>query len=358
MKRLEGYFPMGAELRPGVEVAYYGRHPTSIDFGAQGLDRASNDDVLVAAALQYREENPGVEVALVSQDTGPKLTALDHGISVLALSEELRLPAEPDPLTRENDELRRQVLKLQSARPELRLEFVNSDQPELLEVLIQSPLPYPQDQLEADMAKVRAKYPRMTGETATMHVAHQEYDQDIERYLAQYEVFLKAKRDHDNLARRTAVVLIKLVNTGSQPADDVDIDLHFPNGFLLFDTAHQRQAPKEPAPPVRPRTLSDMVSASLAAAIPRPLDLYIPTLRAIGGNVSSLTIKQTKSYDVSAHVKRLKHGNEEELPEAHIEFESDQARSFAIDYAIRPANLPTGVSGQLHVHVKVRHEVG
>jgi len=67
-------------------------------------------------------------------------------------------------------------------------------------------------------------------------------------------------------------------------------------------------------------------------------------------NVSDPRIRRTSSYNVDYHVERVKHGDIEELGKLIVHFGTpDSVKNFAIDYVIRPANLPEPVRGTLHV---------
>lgn len=101
LKRLEKYLPAGFDLRPSVSIRRYQKLATNAELEAKGLNADWSDDVLIGTALLYRSEHPEAEVVLVTQDTGPRLTALDHDLTVLRLPDSLRLPADPDPIQRE-----------------------------------------------------------------------------------------------------------------------------------------------------------------------------------------------------------------------------------------------------------------
>jgi predicted ribonuclease YlaK len=57
----------GVELRSGVRIRCLFYAPR-IDFAANGLDPAFNDDQLLAAVLDYRNANPDTSIALISHD--------------------------------------------------------------------------------------------------------------------------------------------------------------------------------------------------------------------------------------------------------------------------------------------------
>ena len=99
-------------IRDGVTAIYYGGTPT-IDYGAHELRRDRPDDVLIATMLHYQSENPGFDLALVTNDTGPRLTARHVGIAALDLPDQYRLTGQADPLEEENRRLRADLQKLQ-----------------------------------------------------------------------------------------------------------------------------------------------------------------------------------------------------------------------------------------------------
>ena len=81
----------------------------------------------------------------------------------------------------------------------------------------------------------------------------------------------------------------------------------------------------------------------------------IPSFARLGppGNVSSLSIKKSNSYDVTASIRRVKHGTQEALPGIFLQFASyDAARSFQVEYTIRAANLPDSAEGVMNVVVE------
>jgi hypothetical protein len=67
-------------------------------------------------------------------------------------------------------------------------------------------------------------------------------------------------------------------------------------------------------------------------------------------NISSPDISRSNSYDVKLHVRKLKQNTLEGFDPMIIIFDSlDQISSFQIDYRLVAANVPTAVTGKLHV---------
>src|SRR5205807_9383287 len=123
----------------------------------------------------------------------------------------------------------------------------------------------------------------------------------------------------------------------------------------VFGKDGEGRAPKPPDPPVPPRTPMQKLFENLHAGMRTPIPhlatglLSRPLALPVATNVSSLQITKSNSYDVHVHVRRLKHGNTLDLPAVYIEYESEYAPSFTIDYELQPANLPAPVKRQLHV---------
>jgi hypothetical protein len=182
------------------------------------------------------------------------------------------------------------------------------------------------------------------------------YNKSLEEFFTAYEKYLFALNDFQSELSRTVRLEILLCNDGTCPAEDIDIFLHFPNGFSLLAEHELPKEPKAPKPPARPRTMVEQMadpgfgrtilgSYNLAPRIP---DYNVPTQR----NVSHPSIRRTNSYDVDIGITRAKHGLPEPLESMYVVFDSFQdAVSFKIEYSIHAENLPEPVTGELHVVV-------
>lgn len=208
----------------------------------------------------------------------------------------------------------------------------------------------------ASMAEAMAKLNVSLGNTLL--------PEDIERYNTELDKFYQAyfeylRRDvwYENLRRRTVKLPIYVANDGTAPAEDVDVFMHFPDGFKLTDEQGLPSVSRPPDPPAKPKTQMQRALESIngsLVSIP-PLASYIPDaiLSLSQQNVSSPNIRQTGSYDVDFHVQRIKHKLQEPADPLYVIFESfESARSFQIDYRLLAANVPNEVTGQLHVIIK------
>lgn len=372
LKKIEQWMSGQAPVRQGVSVEFFPVAPT-IDYQKYGLNPQWSDDVLIASILEYSRTHTGEETVLITQDSSPRMIARQLGIAVAELPEEMKLPEEPDPLEVENRELSKKLERLQNALPQLTLCFAGSNEPETHAHFLLSP---PPDTMENEITRkindLRSKLPKQypsppktpsTGPHDSLAalselyaavasfgpIPPEEYDRynrDVDEYLAEYEQYMRETWEQNAALRRTIRFEIEIRNTGSAPADDVDVMLHFPDGFSLMSKDDPPNLPKEPRPPRKPRSRMEMLTDSighipnLTMPFPSIPNFKVPT---------SFTIKRTGSYTVTDHFKRIKHGASDQLPELFLTFDSyESAKSFHCDYTVRPANLPEPVEGELH----------
>jgi rRNA-processing protein FCF1 len=353
--QFEAWFPQGETgISRGVTITRYSKL-LKFNLVEKDLDPVRNDDVLIATILQYREEHPEVEVVLITQDTGPRLTATDHGIDVYRLEEaDYRIREDLDPQEKELRELKRQLQRYESASPKLRLGFAPYGDAHAVET-IRPPQEMPALAVERKLTQLQAIVPegRVTYHPLVPMAPSREqierYNQQRKVFFAQCEVYMRNQWVHQNKRRRTIKLLLLALNDGTAPGDDLNLYLHFPDGFKLFDEETLPAAPEEPKPPREPKSLMD---SSIPDADMSLLHAAIAPSRE-QPNAVTVSIQKTKSYDMHIKLKRVQHGVPEKLPELYVEFDSyESASSFGIDYEIRAANLLDPVPGRLGVIVE------
>lgn len=366
-----------AILREGVEIERFRRRPT-FDLGDYDLDPSRNDDVMVAAALEFRKENPDVEIVLVSGDATARMTASDLGLQAISLPEEFRVRGEVDPIEAENRELRKQLARLQNVLPKLSLRFQNAEPGNRMLIQLANLPTYPGDVIRKQLEEQSTEYPPYTPKetnpalpsiASMFHSPDEEeinrYTADREKYLRQYAKYLRDLWSTQCVRMLTFRIALELVNDGTAVAEDVDVHVHFPDGFKLLDgnefEALEKSTPKPPSPPRSPRSTLEVHADRMAAitylsGFPNQRDLsYLPNFRPVGPppNVSRPNIQETGSYDVRWKVRQSKHKRTEHLDVLVGIFDSfDTASSFGITYRIHAANLPEEEEGELHVVVK------
>jgi rRNA-processing protein FCF1 len=366
-------------LRDAVEVRFR-VHDSGLEFATHNLVRDIADDHLIATLIELQAEALPTPVVLLTKDTGLKLKARAHGFSVRSLPDSALLPDEVLPSEKKIKELETQVRELQNARPRLRLAFSGGGNN--LNLSFQRAEHLPESDIANRMARLRNEYPKIAertkapssdtapdnlhslfsaamGLSAVDSESIRKYNDSLEVFFRDYEGYLKELAVFYAWESRTAAISMILLNDGSCPADDIDIFMHFPDGFELFDEDGYEKEPDAPKPPRKPKSILEEAVAGFPMGGFNFMDhhLYYQDpgrfrLPAGPSNVSVPKIKRTRSYDVKVNVHKAKHGMEEPLDVMYITFESSAAvRGFTIDYAIHASNLPTHVTGKLNVIV-------
>jgi hypothetical protein len=180
------------------------------------------------------------------------------------------------------------------------------------------------------------------------------YNEQLDFYFQAMEKYFCALHALKEVANRTIAFTIEIRNSGTAPADDVDVLFRFPDGFRLMVEEDLPKQPSKPRPPEKPvSSLERLVRGQqLMSYLPRP-NTYMPSLKPI----SSFKIEETNSYDVTDHFRRIKHGVPVTLPKLYAQFASFvEAHSFNCEYELRPANAPSAFIGRLDFVVRMREE--
>jgi hypothetical protein len=364
---LEKCIESGSPVRDGVSIAFIPRLPR-LDMEQYGLNPLWNDDVLIASVVEYRSDNPSEETILVTDDTGARLTCRHLGVKTIRPPEKYRLAPELDDDEKETRRLRRELEKLQHALPKLAIGFVDG-----MELVRHFSLRPPEPVNESVIAKTLAQLKRalpehtlkkasasaddpMLSGLAQMFTVTDAFggipDEEVRRYneerltyFDEYAQYMRATASLKNRLARTLRFTIAISNTGTAPAEDVDLRLYFPDGFSLCAEDELPAAPKEPSQPTMPRSQMEMLSASVVMPGFRMPELYLPDV----GPPSSFRLRKTNSYEVSDHFDRIKHGQTEALRQLFLMYDSHEAAaSFHCNYEISVGNLPVVLTGSLH----------
>lgn len=353
-----------AYILESVELEFLSHEP-SIDFTYNKLSPAVQDDQLLASVIEFRGSHSADDIVLVTSDVGIKIKARQHQVRTFTLPDGYKLPEETDPLEKRNKELEDQIRSYKNAAPDLCLAF--GDGLEYTHFRVLPPTPLSPDEITRKVKEERMKRPHLVRRsTAPSGVAldlcigvtqqqAQEYNSRLDAYYTRFGQYLREKEVFDGVRGRTIALNLKIENRGSSPAEDIDVFLHFPDGFDLLEESQLPKPPKPPDPPRVPQTpiLEAMAGLSMtAASILRPPLLSQFPITPVASNVSGPYVKRSKSYDVDFHVRRLKHKMAEAFDTLYVLFPSfEEAISFRIDYRINAGNLPEESLGGLHVIV-------
>jgi hypothetical protein len=346
-----------------------------ISFSDHGLREDKNDDNLVASVLSLTSKTNHTAI-LVTGDTGPRLKAGRLGLSCMGLPEEYKAESALSETEKEKRKLQREINRLKNRLPALDLVFDGGEKHCGFQVSDYKPLT--EEEIGARLEKIKEQYSKKTyqpiekpenvetiGELlksveASMAPFSRPSKQQIERYndrlddfYDEYKKYLEAREVIKNIKGRLITLDIVIENTGSAPAEDIDIFMHFPDGFRLFSDENLPEMDiAEPRPPQEPKGGFPNIGASLAGLSDPTRHIHMPTVTP-SGNVSSPNIEETGSYDVDVSVRKLKHNMQERCGPFYVVFDSfEDASSFSIDYRINTADLPDDTEGELHVSVE------
>lgn len=274
---IEKHIESGLAVRDGVFLEFI-PHAPRLDMERHGLNPLWNDDVLIASVLEYKARNESGETLLVTHDTGARLTCRHLGVRTFQLPDKYSLPAEPDENEKETQRVRRDLQKLQNALPRLVIGFAD-EMESVGHFSLSAPETVDESQIAQKLSELRREFPEVSQKQnlpsplndqvlagfakilAQTDVLNSIPDEEFQRfnkerlaYFEKSERYMRAETETRNRIARTIRFRVLLSNTGSAPADDVDVRLLFPDGFSLCGEDDVPRASKEPKRPTKPRT--------------------------------------------------------------------------------------------------------
>ena len=361
-KKIE-FIVEGKEKYSNLEIIYY--HPEEKYFTEYGFDKQQQDDKLLATVLSYFSKNPNSTIKLISYDTGVRLRAKSLKIEVELMPETYLIPQELDESTKKLEKLSRELLMLKNRMPKISLKFdgglefynvtiVNKEKQLKAETerqLNNFPIAYLIKPQVSDKQSAKSDFSNVIVNLNSIHFQLSDdqiasYNEKLDLYKDKYNEYLLRLEQFNLLKSNTVALTLILSNDGTNPGTDIDINLHFPDGFDLYDDRTYPEAPIEPKAPYRPKSNFDF--GPIMTSIPS-FDYY-PSNSFDSNNLDTPTITRTNSYDVYFYKKQLKHNHSDALHTLFVVFNKfDDRKSFKIQYRITIGNYPNIVSGVLNV---------
>jgi hypothetical protein len=171
-----------------------------------------------------------------------------------------------------------------------------------------------------------------------------DYNQRLEMYYRNYDNYLRDNFAFKELSLRTIVLDLVLVNRGTSPAEDINLFLHFPDGFSVYDEKSLPKPPQEPDIPAKQLNLASTYAAPLIRS---------PNLNSWYPNPPRQPkIRKTNSYEVEFQYAKLNHGFLINCDRLYVAFDSwESAQSFSLEYIIHAGNMISEHEGKLGVVV-------
>ena len=343
-----------------------------LDFAAEQLRPELPDDWLLATLLERKRQDPSKMLAIATADFGLSLKAKQRGFDALRPGDKDKLSEEPDADQKRIAQLQAELTELKNAMPRLTVCFEGGH---TLSAKLKPALIPSEQIIEQEIEKVRAKFPPLKKPTgkqkpirlktigdfakfeklkkAKVELVYSEevvntYNAELKTFIEGYREYYRKLTEFENRRRRTLTFDLYLDNSGKRIAEDIDIHLHFSDGFDLFRDKDEAEPPAKPLEPAQPGTFR-------VPGLRMPNVPFINTAGHVGPppNVSAPRIRRTNSYEVRVSVGKLKHGYQTKIGTFVVVFDSrTTAKPFQIQYNVDAANLPNPSVGELNVLVQ------
>jgi hypothetical protein len=218
------------------------------------LVRGEKDDLIIACIIEYRLKNAEEKILLLTDDSSLRLRASAWGIECIELPSKYELK-EDDDQAKEIRKLKSELQKVQSAIPKLRLVFNEGGQNTLLQLME----PFFESYKLTELRNIKSSHSIMYKEYLSQYrdqfflpelaeVDINIYNDRLKQFYLDYEKYLNKCEPIFLEQRLTFSINLKLVNCGTSPATNIDVELTFPPG-LLVRIKPEFDYPESPEPP-------------------------------------------------------------------------------------------------------------
>lgn len=90
------------------------------------INKEKPDDEIVAFCYGYAMENPEKIVRLLTDDTGPKVTAKQNNLPYIPVPTHWKLPPQPNKIGREHIRLQKELRKYQQSEPQFKMRWIDA----------------------------------------------------------------------------------------------------------------------------------------------------------------------------------------------------------------------------------------
>ena len=363
LPKIETYIENPKLCKYGLK--YIPSRPLEFTFLENMLDKNEQDDCLLASIIEFSQTVDNNEsIVYITNDVGPRLKSKSLNIDTLKLADEYQLPNEPDETEIKNSKLQNELNDLKSKTPVLSLSFANESN--LMKYKRNSFDYSKQDFIETEMKKVKIDNPYLVYRDPTkiqntkpsIAFSHStlfslsetqinEYNEKLDKYFIEHQKYAESLFEVFVFNSNKIEIDLILNNNGTSPALDIDIEIHFPDGFELFQEKDIPKISNKAILPYKPKDRYDFdfnLGPIGISSLRTTRNVDIP-------NLNQPTIKKTNSYLVSYSVQKLKHNQNFELEKLYVKFKNiSEAKGFAIDYKLIVSNITKVIAGQLHIN--------
>jgi hypothetical protein len=377
IKEIREAYKGGQPLRDGVTLTIVNQELRVADFPTT-LSPDSADDRIVHFAMQFRANNPGQSVAVMTEDFGMELRCEAHGVSVLRMDTSLRLENPTDELSRKYKQAVGELNAIKNRLPDLSILLAsngnapNSDEPFRVELFPK----WEAFEVPTELAKVRQKYPKRKVANQAMglpalamgsFVSEEDwgrYNRELDDFYFSSEMYLQHLNKWGEQNDRTFSFDLWVNNSGSTPAEDIDLFLMLPPVFrwvadVTTEAAKPLLRPALPEPPERPKS---RLLGSLNYRFPHITPITEQFERILSerdrDTVEVLT-QGEKGFCIHGKLRRVKHGQSQKVGSFLALFGSwDDIRPFEAEYKLSASELPDRVTGKIPFIVRAKPTQG
>jgi len=278
-----------------------------------------------------------------------------YDIKVLQLDSKYSIPNQLSEEEKKIKKLERENQILRTRVPELDVLFLNENKYQKIKVDERDYSNFEEFKIQ-QLKAIKKKYPylkydepngNLFTQLGSLYSSRIEvYNNQLDDFYVQYENTLDKIFEYEKKELLSFNIQLIIKNSGNSPAEDIDLHLHFPDGFELIESSEKEEHPALPKPPYKPKNAFDF-GHSTFPIIPPTYNQITPEKSF---NINSPSIKKSNSYDVDYSRKTLKHGYSEKLEELTIIFDSKSSiNNFQVDFELSAGNMPEKVVGKLNV---------
>ena len=359
LNRFEQLAEMGnARIKENIDFEILLLKPSREIYETNELNFDEKDHRLIASMIQFSEGCDLNEILLCSNDIGPRLRAKMYGIRSLKLDSKYLIPDQISEEEKEIKNLQRENQILKTRIPKLDVLFL--DENKFLQIKIpEEDYSNFEDFKTQRLKQIKIDNPYLEFTTPQGNILAQfytltssrieEYNNKLDQFYSEYENALDKIFEYEKKELLSFNIQLIIKNSGNSPAEDIDLHLHFPDGFELIESSEKDKHPSLPKPPYEPKHALDFGHS----ASPITSYFYNQITPNTSLNFNSPSIKKTNSYDVDFSRKKLKHGYSEQMEQLTIIFDSNSSiNNFQIDFELSSGNVPDKLVGKLNVRFK------
>lgn len=354
--RFSEIFLQGVAPRVSVEVM---SHPFSTAFDDPQYHKEISDDWIILSALQSPYDN--VSLVIVSGDNGILLKAKQHGLGFFLMPDDLLLAEEASDEEKEIKQLRQQLAKYETRRPEPFVEFegetalLTIDKPQFIN--IKDELAKYEMQLKGshayqpltdaprrdDLSYLMGSFTQLAYSTIEQR---QEYNKELDEYFEKKLRQKEIQLDKEFMEQRFRKLSFILVNGGTAPLGDTTVFLTFPPEVNVYSQDSKVTVRVDnPAEPVLKNNLNSLGSDLMSLQY---------GYKDKKENIEIWSAKKTLAHQEFKYFSnRLTHGmclSLEKKEDIYIDIA--QCGNFAIHWMVIDSELIDPVKGELHVVIK------